>query len=173
MDDALAEAFAACWSAWVGLLSRGKDPLQIGVHGIANNAIRYVRSGRKVANRSGGRSAMDVHHRKAQAACGYKIESLDGNGQHTGKTPSGWRDWIVSDNRCTPADEAAFRLDFSTWLGSLPQRRRLTAELLAQGYGTLEVAQVVGISAPAVSQARSWLERSWREFQRESPVVLN
>src|SRR3954447_11924270 len=38
--EALAEARAA---AWYGLLRRGKDPLEVGVHGIANNAIRYVR----------------------------------------------------------------------------------------------------------------------------------
>jgi hypothetical protein len=166
-EEALAEARAAAWSAWCGLLSRGKDPVQVGVHAIANNAVRYVLHGRKVANRSGGRGAMDVYHRKAQAACGFKITSLDGNGQPAGKTTSGWREWIVSDNRCTPAAEAAFRLDFSAWLASLPRRRRLTAELLAQGYGTLEVARAVGISAAAVSQARSWLAESWRRFQGE------
>src|SRR5205807_932041 len=52
-EDALAEAIAAAWSAWVGLLRKGKDPVQVGVHGIASNAIRYVRNGRRLGNRSG------------------------------------------------------------------------------------------------------------------------
>jgi hypothetical protein len=166
-EEALAESIAAAWSAWVGLLSRGKDPLKVGVHGIASNAVRYVRNGRRVGNRSSGRSAMDVNHRKARAACGYSIKSLDGNGLPVGQTASTWRDWIVADNRCTPADEAAFRLDFAAWLASLPARRRRTAELLSEGHGTGEVAKELGMTSAAVSQARAWLERSWRKFQGE------
>jgi hypothetical protein len=166
-EEALAETRAAAWSAWVGLIKRGKDPLEVGVHGIASNAVRYVRNGRRIANRSCGRSAMDVNHRKAQAACGYTIKSLNGNGQPTGAMAGTWRDWIVADNRCTPADEAAFRLDFAAWLASLPARRRRTAELLSEGHGTGEVAKELGMTSAAVSQARAWLERSWRRFQGE------
>jgi hypothetical protein len=114
---------------------------------------------------------MDVHNRRARAAGGYTIGSLDGNGQPASETVGGWRDWIVGDNRCTPADEAVFRLDFATWLAGLPDRRRKTAELLILGHGTGEVARALGITAAAVSQARAWLERSWRAFQGEVPVV--
>ena len=52
-EEVLAEAIAACWSAWVGLLSRGRDPLEVGVCGIANQAARYVLSGKRIAHRSG------------------------------------------------------------------------------------------------------------------------
>jgi hypothetical protein len=171
-EETLAETRAAAWSAWVGLLSRGKDPVQVGVHGIASHAVRYVRKGRRVGNRNpGGRSAMDVHNRKARAAGGYTIGSLDGNGQPEGVTVGGWREWIVGDNRCTPQAQAVFRLDFAAWLTSLPDRRRRTAELLSQGYATSEVAQALGISAAAISQARAWLERSWRTFQGDVPAA--
>src|SRR5262245_9888570 len=54
-EDILAEAIAACWSAWAGLLRRGKDPVEVGVTGIANQAVRYVRAGRRIANRTCGR----------------------------------------------------------------------------------------------------------------------
>ena len=171
-EEALAETRAAAWSAWVGLLSRGRDPVQVGVHAIASNAVRYVRNGRRVGNQnSGGRSAMDVHNRRARAAGGYTIGSLDSNGQPASETAGDWRDWIVGDNRCTPADEAVFRLDFATWLAGLPDRRRKTAELLILGHGTGEVARALGITAAAVSQARAWLERSWRAFQGEVPAA--
>ena len=46
--------------AWHGLIRKGKDPLAVGVTGIANNAIRYVRNGRRVGNTTCGRGAMDV-----------------------------------------------------------------------------------------------------------------
>src|SRR5207237_7200761 len=98
---------------------------------------------------------------------GYKIKSLDGNGQPDGEAAAGWRDWIASDSHYGPADEAAFRLDFAAWLASLPDRRRRTAELLSLGHGTGEVARELGITAAAVSQARAWLERSWRTYQGE------
>ena len=53
-EEAVAEARAAAWSAWHGLIRKGKDPLAVGVTGIANNAIRYVRNGRRVGNTSCG-----------------------------------------------------------------------------------------------------------------------
>jgi hypothetical protein len=171
-EEALAETRAAAWSAWVGLLSRGKDPVEVGVHGIASHAVRYVKKGRRVGNQNGGgRSAMDVHNRKARAAGGYTIGSLDSNGQPAGEAVGGWQEWIVGDNRCTPADEAVFRLDFAAWLASLPERRRKTVELLILGHGTGEVAGVLGITAAAVSQARAWLEESWRRFHGEVPAA--
>src|SRR5207237_7735116 len=98
---------------------------------------------------------------------GYKITGLDGNDQPEGEAAGGWRDWIAADNRWTPADEGAFRLDFAAWLARLPDRRRRTAELLSLGHGTGEVARELGITAAAVSQARAWLERSWRTYQGE------
>src|ERR687898_852708 len=76
-EEALAEARAAAWSAWHGLVTRGKDPVEVGVHGIAANAIRWVRARRKVGNTNCGRGAMDVLHPRAQAACGFTIVSLD------------------------------------------------------------------------------------------------
>ena len=57
-EETLAEAKAAAWSAWHGLIRKGKDPLAVGVTGIANNAIRYVlRNGRRVGNPTSGRGA--------------------------------------------------------------------------------------------------------------------
>src|SRR3954447_15146498 len=46
-DEAIAAVHAAAWSAWHGLLARGRDPLAVGACGIANNAVRYVRNGRR------------------------------------------------------------------------------------------------------------------------------
>jgi hypothetical protein len=162
LEDILAEAVAACWSSWVGLISRGQDPVQVGVCGIANQAVRYVRNGRRIANRSGGRGAMDVYHPRAQKARGFRVFNSGGvdeaeEGEETG----------VWTNACTPADEACFRIDYAAWIEALAPRRRRTAELLAAGHGTLEVAKEVGVTAAAISQARTALYVSWLKFQGE------
>src|SRR4051812_10565718 len=116
-EDAVAEARAAAWSAWHGLLQRGKDPVAVGVHGIAANAIRYVRNGRRLGHKGGGRGSMDVYHPRAQAACGFTLVGLDTIDDPVLATPSSaWRQRLAEDNRSTPADEAAFRLDFPPWL---------------------------------------------------------
>ena len=171
-DDLLAEAFACAWKAWVGLLSRGRDPVAVGVSGIAAFAVRHTLKGRRIANRNGGgRGKMDVQHRRAQQLGGYRVISYDtGPAARNDSGPAAWRDWVATDPRMGPAEAAAFKIDYATWLAGLPERRRLTAELLAEGRGTLEVAGRVGITPAAVSQARSWLERRWREYQQESPA---
>ena len=168
-EEALAEARAAAWSAWHGLVARGKDPVAVGVHGIATNAIRNVRQGRRVGNKGGGRGAMDVYHPRAQAACGFTLVSLDSDQVDAGDSTAGaWREWLSEDNKVTPADEAAFRLDFEGWLAVLPERKRRVAELLAEGHEGVVVARTVGIAPSRVTQLRSELAASWRAFQGQA-----
>ncbi len=115
---------------------------------------------------------MDIFHRRAQELACFRVDSYDsGPATLTGSGPASWKEWLAADRRVSPADEACFRLDFEDWLSRLPERRRRTAELLTQGHGTLEVARFVGITPAAVSQARSWLARSWREYQGEIPAA--
>jgi DNA-directed RNA polymerase specialized sigma24 family protein len=171
-DDLLAEVIACAWKAWHGLVDRGRNPVVVGVTAIAAWAARHALKGRRIGNRGGGRGAMDIFHRRAQAIGSFRVDSYDsGPASLTGSEPGGWKDWLAADRRITPADEACFRLDFEDWLSRLPARRRQTAELLAQGHGTLEVARRVGVTPAAVSQARAWLARNWREFQGETSVV--
>jgi hypothetical protein len=173
-DDLLAEAVACAWKAWRGLVAKGRDPVAVGVSGIAAFAVRHTLKGRRIGNRHGGRHKMDVHHPRAQKIGGYEVVSYDtGRSSGTESGKSAWKDWVATDRHTGPADAAAFRVDFSAWLASLPGRRRMTAELLAEGHGTRDVADQVGVSPPAVSQARGWLEESWRDFQNESLGASN
>ena len=148
-EEAVAEARAAAWSAWHGLIRKGKDPLAVGVTGIANNAIRYVRNGRRVGNTSCGPGAMDVF-RKAQKARDFKVVSLDSNDQFIpGSLVGTWKEWLACDHRVGPADAAAFRVDFAAWLAGLPEKKRQVAELLAEGHEPAVVARLVGDLAGA------------------------
>ena len=169
-EEAVAEATAAAWSAWHGLIGKGKNPLAVGVTGIAKNAIRYVRNGRRVGNTTCGRGAMDVF-RKAQKARDFKVVSLDSNDQFIpGSLVGTWKEWLACDHRVGPADAAAFRVDFAAWLTGLPGRKRQIAELLAEGHEPGLVARLVGVSPARVTQLRHELEASWRAFQGPAPV---
>jgi hypothetical protein len=162
IDDAL----AACWHAWSGLVRRGRDPIKVGISAIAANACRYTRNGRRLGTGTVGRGAMDVYHPEARKRFGVRLISL---GHHTEAAlevrPESWRQWQALSNRVTPADEAAFRLDFGRWLSELPERNRQMAELLAEGHEPGVVARMLDVTPGAVSQSRTWLESSWRTFQ--------
>jgi hypothetical protein len=168
--DALADARAALWAAWHSLIKRGKDPLQVGITGIAARCCMFTKAGRKIGNRNRGRACLDVLDQRAQRRLGLKILRLDRDEETV--VHDGWREWLAEDNRVTPADEAAFRLDFGHWLAGLPERKRQMAELLAEGSTTNEVAYQLGVTAPAVSIARAWLSSDWARFQGEpAPAV--
>jgi hypothetical protein len=106
---------------------------------------------------------MDVYNPRAQKARGFQVIN-SGDDAIDGPDAGVWA------NCCTPADEACFRVDFVAWLEALAPRRRRTAELLAAGHGTLEVAKEVGVTPAAISQARSWLHESWWRFQGNVPA---
>ena len=169
-DELLDEAVACAWRAWRGLVLRGRDPVLVGVTGIARWATRHALKGRRIGHRGGGRGAMDVFHPRAQRLRHFRVVSLDLDAD-VAPGPASWKEGRVADRRVTPADEACFRPDFEAWLARLAERQRRTALLLAHGSGTLEVARRVGLSPAAVSQARARLARSWSEFQGEPRPV--
>ena len=164
-DEAVADLIAATWSAWSGLIKRGRSPLEVGPIGILKFALRYVRGGKRVGNPGSGRGRMDFWSHRTQRVLGFRLISL-ASARQEGKL----RSWVANDHRSTPADRAAFLIDFQDWLGRLSERRRLSAELLSQGYGTGEVASQVGVSAAAISQARTELATNWAAFQQDRMV---
>ena len=99
---------------------------------------------------------------------GFQIVSIDEDDETTTGAPEdAWREWLAENNRITPADEAAFRVDFGRWLAGLPERKRKMAELLLQGHETGTVSRMLDVTPSAVSQSRTWLQLSWRSFQGE------
>jgi len=164
-DEAIADARAACWHAWYGLLRRGLDPRSVGVTGLAANAARYVRNGRRLGCGTPGR-ANDVLDPGVRRRHGFNVVSLDRDAERElGPGSDAWRDWLAEDNKATPADQAAFRLDLQEWLDRLPARKRKVAELLSEGHDGVVVARLLGITPGRVSQVRDELWASWRAFQ--------
>ena len=112
-------------------------------------------NGRRLGNRGGGRGAMDVFHFRAQAARGFRVVGLDRDAGHAPEIgQDAWWEWLACDPRVGPADEAAFRIDFTAWLAGLPVRKRRAAELLAEGHGTGAVPDVLSENLEAVVRGR-------------------
>jgi transposase-like protein len=169
--EAVADALAACWHAWYGLVRRGRDPVAVGVTGLAFNASRYVRNGRQFGLGTAGRGAADVYRRRVQARYGFVLLRLDRLGcDRRGRERETWREVLAADPRTSPADAAAFRIDLRDWLGRMPERRRWVAERLAEGHGTGELARRLGVTPAVISQTRRWLERDWADFQGDVGV---
>jgi hypothetical protein len=165
-QDAIANATAANRAAWHGLIRRGKDPLKVGVAGIAGRCCLFTKAGRKIGNTNRGRACLDVHDRRAYARIGLVVVSLDRDvAEGQGVRPGTWRNWLAESNRVSPGDEACFRIDFAEWLAGLPTRKREIAEQLLLGCETGEVARRFAVTPAAVSQTRTWLEASWTKFQ--------
>jgi hypothetical protein len=167
--EARADALAAAWHAWHRLVRRGVDPLAVGPTGIAWNAVRYVRNGRRLGTAEGHGAGLDLLDRRAQQRLGIKLVSIDtAGGPDSEAGREDWRQFLAKDRRTSPADAACFMIDFASWLDALPPRKRRVAELLALGHGTGEAAAILGVTPAAVSIARAWLEASWRTFEGQA-----
>jgi hypothetical protein len=160
-DEAIADARAAAWHAYYHLLRRGKNPVSVGVTGIAANAARYARNGRQLGCGKPGHAG-DVMDPRVRRRHGLRLVSLD---DAPGAASGSWHEWLAEDNRVRPSDEACFRVDFAAWLGSMPTRNRQVAELLMEGHQGIVVAERAGVTPGRVSQLRPILEASWRAFQ--------
>jgi hypothetical protein len=81
------------------------------------------------------------------------------------ETEDGWRAMVVDDPKVSPADQAAFKIDFQHWLRSFSQRERKIIACLAAREDTCAVADRFGTTLGRVEELRRQLERSWEIFQ--------
>jgi len=159
-EEALAEATATAMLFFVRLIERGKTPTAFAGR-LAQVSVFRVMAGRLAScpDNSG-----DVLSRYARRRRGFTVERLPDSTQ----AESEWEEILVETGRCTPADIAISRIDFSAWLDGMPLRRRAIAEALGAGYRTDEVARQFSLSPARISQLRREFEDSWRAFQQQA-----
>lgn len=126
---------------------------------LARFAAAQYRSGRRVGS---SLNVNDVSSRHAQRRHRIRVEQLD---RQDGE--NGWKEILVEDRGCTPAELAASRIDFAAWLRRLPLKRRRIAQTLALGETTRRAAQRFGLSPGRISQLRRELDADWLEFHCE------
>jgi hypothetical protein len=159
--DAVQEVLACSLVAYVKLYERGRVHLAF-PSVLVRYAVAQYRCGWHVGTPGNSR---DLFSPLASRRRGVYVNELDQNGNAVD-----WRDVVVEDRYSTPADIAAFRIDFAAWLKSLPRRQRGISRLLAAGETASVTARRFHVSDGRISQIWRELERSWREFHSESAV---
>jgi DNA-binding NarL/FixJ family response regulator len=154
-EEATAEAVANACVGYVSAAARGR---LVHCHpaSLATYAVRAVRSARHVGGRQ---SSRDIMSRLAQKRRGLTVRSI------TPAARQGWRQMVLEDRRVSPADQAAFNLDFQQWRGGFAHRQRRIIDCLASGDTTGTVADRFGLTPARISQLRRQFERSWTKFQ--------
>jgi hypothetical protein len=172
-DDAIAETVAVAWKWFLRLSEKGKDAGEF-VSTLADLAVRHVRSGRRLC---GQERAKDVLSPRAQQRHGFRVEGLSHSTRRSRESlygdPQG-QDAVdayeerLRDNTITPPDQqAAFRIDYPTWLSQLAERNRAIAEDMTLDLGTQELASRHRVSPGRISQLRRELHADWLHFHGE------
>ncbi len=159
--EAIADATANAAIVYARLFQLGKTDVAY-PSALARFAVAQYRAGRRVGNSLNVNDVMSCY---AQRNRGLRVERLDWP-----DAEEGWKEILVEDRACTPAELAASRIDFDDWLGRLSAKRRRIAKRLALGETTQRVAQRFRLSPGRISQLRRELNADWLAFHRE-PVA--
>lgn len=172
-EEAAAEAVAAAYESYVKLTARGKNPARNFPSAFAAYAILHVKAGHHVGSSS---SSTDVLSPRAWKKRGFRVEPLSGSpgvardprNPVVHRRPEGDFDEQLRDNTRSPVpDQAAFRVDFPTFLAGLGQRDRELVKFLALGHSAHSAATRFKLSEGRVCQLRkTWRER-WCQSQDE------
>ena len=168
-DEAIAEATASAFLNFKTAKRRGQSH-RITPSTLAHYAILHVKDGRHVGG--GSESKCDVFSRKAQRRFGFKVVGLPWDSDHTydcmnDPTSPVWKQVLLDDKSTPVPDQAAFRIDWSGFLGQQSDRTRKIISMLAEGHKQTEVADRLGVTPPAVCQRVRKAEREWDVMQDE------
>ena len=158
-DEMVQEAVANACAAFARLVERGVADSATW-SSLGKYAVRQVWDGRKVG---GSLNKRDVSSDYCQNRTGVRVENL----YRWDEVKQEWQEMILEDRHLTPADVAAFRIDFTEFLSSLSRRNQKLALDLAKGHATSWVARKFRLSAGRISQLRRELFEAWQEFQAE------
>jgi hypothetical protein len=159
-EEAIQEALANALVAYIRLYELGKAAVAY-ASPLADYAVRQVCSGRQVACPLNSYEILSPY---AQRKHGFTVNRL----QRPDETEGTWKEILVEDPTCTPAELAASRLDFDAWLRRLPRHKQRVASTLASGETTSETAKKFKVTPGRVSQLRRELAESWDQFHGEA-----
>ena len=154
-EEAICEVVANAFCAFRRVVELGK--IEVAFAGaLARFAIAQYRSGRRVGTSlSKGdvlASAERGHGRRIVASLSHCDADRD------------WCETIADDRHWSIPDQAAFRVDFPTWLRSLPRRDRRLVKFLGVGNRTCDAAEKFGLTAGRISQLRTEWKSAWEAF---------
>ena len=169
-EEAVAEAIAAAFQAYVALRSRGRNPDGFPTM-LATFAVLHVKEDRHVG---GHMSSRDVHSRRARLRRGFNVERLPSSSRLLSQTvrvergrDESWEAFLQDNARTPVPDQVAFRLDFPAFLQTLKPRDRLMIRALAEGTAAMAVADRYCVAPSRITQLRQDWRTRWFRFQDE------
>jgi len=172
-EEAIAEAVAGAYCNYAAAVQRGRSSA-LKPSMVARFAVLRVKDGghvggsrerrREVLNPKAARSGNFKVHRLRDAR-DYIYDCLASNDHAV------WRLVLLEDRRTPVADQAAFRLDWGSFLSRQSDRVRQIIAALAAGHRRCDVADRFGISASALTQRMNRLHRAWLAFQGMTSIT--
>jgi hypothetical protein len=159
-EEAVAQATALAFAAFRRLQEQGKDPFAFPSK-LATIAVKQVQAGRSLGSRQ---SRTDILSPATQRRWGFQVQSL---APRRAADRERWQEAVVDNTQTSPADAAAFRMDFRQWLGSLTPRNRQLVDLLMLSYTPTQAARHLQLSRGRISQLRKAFARHWYASQEE------
>jgi hypothetical protein len=151
-EEAIAEVVASAACAYRRLYECGELERAF-ASALVRYAVAQFRVGRRVGGRLNVHDVMSPHCRRRK---GVSVRRL--SEEHD------WREMLADHPRSTPADIAAIRIDFKSWLRTLNGRDRRIVRMLAIGETTKYVARAFCLTAGRVSQLRREFHTKWQAF---------
>jgi len=158
-EDLTSEAIALAFAMFVRLAERGRIELAYATP-LATYGCRQALVGRRLGS---SMNVKDITSRHCQKRKCVRVEQLDSYDQHE----QCWQEILVEDKNAGPAEIAATRIDFASWLGTLTPKQRRIANTLATGETTSAAARKFRLSPGRISQLRRLLQDAWLVFQGE------
>ena len=130
---------------------------------LARYGVAQVRAGRRVG---ASLNCKDISSLHCQNKKRLTLERLD----YYDTEEMCWAEVLVEDRHAGPAETAASRIDFASWLRSLSRQKRKVATALATGESTQTTARKFNLSPGRVSQLRNELKKAWEMFVGDIPT---
>ena len=154
-EELINDAIARAYVAFAALAARGKTSVAY-PSVLGRFAVKQIRSGRQLGCRQNVNEVLSPH---AQRVRKFQVQSQQG--QATGTS---WED-LVQGRGASPAEIAACRIDFRSWLSQLGSFQRQIALRLAAGDTPGEAARRFQLSPARISQIRVLLREDWDKYQ--------
>jgi hypothetical protein len=159
--EAVQEGVVNAMAAYRRLWERGKA--ELGYPSVlAKFAASHIRAGRLTATRLNVRDVMSPYCQKRKAV---KVERLD----RYDRQEQCWQEILVEGRGAGPAEIAAARIDFASFLRSLSRREQEIVLTLIRGEPAGMIAKAFRISPGRISQIRAQLSEKWRALHGEAP----
>ena len=152
-EDKIAECVALAWQHFKRASEQGQDVRQC-AGGFAGNVVKAVACFNTLCGRQ---RRKDVLSPAAQQGHGFAVEYCDL-----------FRELCCADGTVPVPDQAAFHVDLTEFLGTLPEREQQWAARLAEGHDSYAVSREFGFEGSRVTQQRRKWRQQWEAWHGET-----